>query len=434
MKILVYEPGSRGHRFQYVAVLIRALGTAGEEIVFATSEGARETVQYKTHLEALEHEFHCDDSIRLDASSTAMYWVRAFLAFRRAVRKHRPDMVYVPFGDGLSQIIGVARLLGVRISGHDPKIHVLLFRGVVPGHGKGAMRTLKAGVWQWVTASAKVTRYHLINPIQLEGINKHGLRKLADQLCLIPEPVERMDVIESREARRRLGLPVTGRYIACLGALDRRKGADLLIKAFGLARLNHDDRLLLLGNASEEVRELLEKEFRYLVDDGRIVVIDRYVSQDELEAALFAVDVVCTPYPNHLTSSGFVVRAAAAGRPVLASSVGWMGRMVPGFELGTVCNVKDIEEFSLAIEDALDRVKFFVRSPRAKAFSSYHSMDNTIAHWRATLPGDVQHGVGARIIKWEEVEAVPRERRAIRAPQVEHLRTGTVQDGSSVHG
>ncbi len=434
LRILVYEPSPGGHRFQYVAVLIRALGGGGREIVLATSEGARETPQYKTHLGSLEHAFHCDDSIGFDAASTLMYWTKAFLALRRAVRKHRPDMIYLPFGDGLSQVMGIARLLGIRISGHNPKMHVLLFRGVVPGEEMGLMAKLKAATWQWVTASAGAARYHLINPIQLEGIKKHGLRKLAGQVCLIPEPVEHMEVIDSAEARGRLGIPVTGRYIACLGALDGRKGVDLLVKAFGRARLNHDDRLLLMGSASKEIRWLLENDFRRLIEDQRIVIVDRYVSQEELEAGLFAADVICTPYPNHLTSSGFVVRAAVAGKPTLASDVGWMGQMVPRFELGAVCHVKDIEKFSAAIGDALECAESFVCSPRAQAFSNYHSIDNTIAHWRATLPRHIQHDTETEIMKWEDVEAVPPSRKISTVPELEPLRPAVVNGGSSAHG
>ncbi len=430
LKILVYEPSPGGHRFQYVAVLIQALGGADREIVLATSKGARVSAQYKAHLRSLEHAFHCDDSIRLGSSSVVSYWLKAFLAFRRAVRKHRPDLIYVPFGDGLSQIMGVARLLGVRVSEHKSKMHVLLFRGVVPGDAEGAMGALKSVIWQWITAMAGVTRYHLINPIQLEAIGKYGLQKLADRVCLIPEPVEHMDAIDSTEARRRLGIPVGGRYVACLGALDGRKGVDLLIRAFGQAGLNRDDRLLLLGGASEEIRLLLEKDFGDLVDDQRIVVIDRYVSQEELEAGLFAADLICTPYPNHLTSSGFVVRAAAAGKPVLASDVGWMGQMVPRYELGMVCNVKDISKFSFAIENALECAESFVCSARAQAFSGYHSIDNTIAHWRATLPEDMGHGSETMMVKWESVQAVPPAWKVPGIVQDAPNRAAVVGDGS----
>ena len=142
-----------------------------------------------------------------------------------------------------------------------------------------------------------------------------------------PDPVESKPRIDQGVARRRLGVPESGRYLGSVGLMDERKGIDRLITAFANAPLEPDDRLLLVGQSSLAVRDLLEGPMADLVRDGRIVAIDRYVDNEEFSAAISALDVVCTPYPQHIGSASVVIRAAAAGarschRPL--DGLGWL--------------------------------------------------------------------------------------------------------------
>ena len=195
---------------------------------------------------------------------------------------------------------------------------------------------------------APFTILHQLDPIPFTALKNRG-GALGDRSRLIPEPVEAIQKIEMVEARCRLGIPVDGRYVACMGSLDVRKGTHLLIQAFARAKLQSNDRLLLIGNLHQDVRSLITHTIAALLRDGRLILIDRYVSDETLGMGLNAADVVCTPYPKHVGSSGIVVRAAAVGKPILASDYGWVGAIVPAFQLGTTCPVGDLDRFATQI-------------------------------------------------------------------------------------
>jgi hypothetical protein len=67
----------------------------------------------------------------------------------------------------------------------------------------------------------------LLDPWILRGLG------VADEsrFRLIPEPVEQRVPMDRREARRLLAIPVDGRYVAMIGALEPRKGIEELLAA-----------------------------------------------------------------------------------------------------------------------------------------------------------------------------------------------------------
>ena len=89
------------------------------------------------------------------------------------------------------------------------------------------------------------------------------------------------------------------------------------LAAFERSPLAADDRVLLVGRATPPIRELLQTRYDQLIRQQRIVVVDRYVSDEELGAAFFAADVVAVTHPRQIGSSGTLVRAGRR-RAILA--------------------------------------------------------------------------------------------------------------------
>jgi glycosyltransferase involved in cell wall biosynthesis len=177
--------------------------------------------------------------------------------------------------------------------------------------------------------------------------------------------------------------------------LDARKGIDLLLQAFADAALPPGDRLLLVGRADPQIRSLLDGRFAPLVRDGRVIVFDKYVTDEELERALLASDLVATPYPRHIGSASIVIRAAAAGRPVLGSEFGWSGYVIPKFGLGTTCDVTDPRAIAGSLAAAMETAAAFRLPPAGERFVRFHGLDNFQAAWTFRLrqrlglpPGD----------------------------------------------
>jgi len=66
----------------------------------------------------------------------------------------------------------------------------------------------------------------------------------------------------------------------------------------------------------------------------QVVLRDERVPDDEVPDLLGAADVVLLPYQRHLGSSGVLVRAAAAGTPVLGDGYGLLGAQIRRHALG----------------------------------------------------------------------------------------------------
>lgn len=228
------------------------------------------------------------------------------------------------------------------------------------------------------------TRMHHLDPIVYDWVGARG-GKEAERWRLMPDPVNAPAPMSKGDARRMLGMEEGGRVVGCVGMIDDRKGADLLCRAFARAKLGAEDRLLLVGGHNAVVRGILNGECAELVRSGRIVGIDRFVSQAEMDAAVMAMDLVCTPYPEHIGSASIVIRAAAAGRPVLGSDYGWVERTVRQFGLGWTCAVRDLDAFARALERAMEGAAAWTMSEGARRYVEFQSPENFARCWMALL-------------------------------------------------
>jgi glycosyltransferase involved in cell wall biosynthesis len=238
---------------------------------------------------------------------------------------------------------------------------------------QAAQRSL-LGAGPWV-------KIHTIDPTAFAWVQARG-GTLANRFSLVPDAMDEFTPVARETARRTLDIPIEGRYIVSVGShAVPRKGSQLLLEAFVRARLGSTDRLLLAGTLGEELKRRLETEFADLYRLQRIVVIDKYLDDADLMNALAASDVVCTPYFDHVISSGIVLRAAQAGRPVLAPRQGWLGDIVPRFQLGETGDILEVAALAAALEKAVERADGFRVSRACERLVEYSSARNFAALW-----------------------------------------------------
>ncbi len=68
---------------------------------------------------------------------------------------------------------------------------------------------------------------------------------------------------------------------------------------------------------------------------------NRYATDAELAREIVDASVVLAPYQNHRGSSGVLLWAAAAGRPVITQDSGLMGWLVARHRLGEAVDTRD---------------------------------------------------------------------------------------------
>jgi glycosyltransferase involved in cell wall biosynthesis len=383
MRVLIFEPDHEGHRLHYIRTMLPGLIELSERVTIALASEAPLSKEFAVHLSNLVEQVEIDASMPRPAGG-GMKTARAKLrALKQSIARSRARHVYIPYGDGLAQLLGLPGAWRWAIP-RGVEVETLLFRGAVAYPQVSAKERAKSRVsFAAATRPPWSALFHL-DPLVYDWVKHHG-SALADRLQLMADPVEAPSAEERSSILRRLKLPDDGRFVGAAGMMNGGKGTDLLIRAFAAADLGPRDRLLLAGPQNDEIRALLSGEFNSLFRGGRIVSLDRVLPAADLADAIKVTDLVCVLYRRHVGSASIVIRAAAAGRPVLASDFGWCGYTVPQFQLGRVVDVNDPQAVSRAIERSLEESQAFRLSAAAQRFVEFHKPENFGALWSSGL-------------------------------------------------
>lgn len=385
MRVLIFEPQYVGHNLAYVHHLAERLLKIGCNVHLVTSSQAVRSEEFASHLGDLMDSIHISpldtfstrgggQSIRVNGPSGLYGLVRSLEVGLRMIH---PDHVFVPFGNPLAFLGSFPNRVGSWLKRHRVETDLVLLSGkyAYPQHGwlaktreLFALSILERGPW---------ARIHHIVPHAAQAMKSFSPR-LAAKTSLLPDPVEMPPNMNKAQARAMLGIPQLGRVLSLAGLIEARKGVKELLAAFEsvVPRLRGNDRLLLAGKATSEIRELMRSRYSALEAQGRIIFVNRHLSNEELWAACIGADVVCTPYPQHRFSASIVIRAARVGVPVLANAIGWMEQTVQRFGLGTTCDTLNPSVFAENILTCLDASSSFRLSPCGKRFIAFHTPEN----------------------------------------------------------
>ena len=137
---------------------------------------------------------------------------------------------------------------------------------------------------------------HYIDPVAFDWVLSKVGGKAGRRARFIADPIEPLSLPTRSKARAMLRLPEHKKLIMSIGMQDHRKGVDYLIGACARWQPAEPASIVLAGPLSPQIRQLVTSEYRYLVDDGRLIVLDRYLSNEEINACCAAGDLIATPY------------------------------------------------------------------------------------------------------------------------------------------
>ena len=174
-------------------------------------------------------------------------------------------------------------------------------------------------------------------------------------------------------ARAHLGLPPDGEVALFFGYVRHYKGLDTLLAAWPAVRARRDVTLVVAGEFYEDAAP-----YRALAAAAggapHVRLLERYLSDADVEAAFKAADVVVLPYRS-ATQSGVTHVAYALGVPVITTDVGGLAETVRAGETGLVVPPEDPDALAAAI------VRYFAENlgPRMRegvaAFARAHSWE-----------------------------------------------------------
>jgi glycosyltransferase involved in cell wall biosynthesis len=192
-----------------------------------------------------------------------------------------------------------------------------------------------------------------------------------DRLRVIPiglnEEVPETD-LSPAEARRQLGLPLSGPLALFFGKIEPYKGLDLLAAAWARIQTPHA-RLIVAGWCPDPAlaRELRAR-FAALPSPDRVHWREGFVPNAEVSLLLRAADAVVLPY-RHISQSGVIFLCLRAGVPVVATRVGSMADFIDA-DSGLLAEPDDPAALASALDQVLthpsrfDRARIVARAAR----------------------------------------------------------------------
>jgi glycosyltransferase involved in cell wall biosynthesis len=331
MRILIFEPLAGGHHTNYIEALLESLvrlrrkGNISEVIVAVTS-AHRSSLSFQRQIARFEPDVVFDATLpAIDPTLPLADRLRDARHFRAVVLKHTPDLAISTTADQQTLAAALLSLVGVPVIPSGPRTIGLIHSGYA-GRARNTADRAKDVLYGLGLKNAPWTRIGIINPLVYEWAIKR-MPSSAGRFVLVPDPVPPVKTLPRAEARRALCLPETGTYIGHVGSTDHRKAIPELLSAFK-AVARPDERLLLAGSLAESHRRLLTGEYAELVRSGAIVLRDRYIESSEIAAALSAIDAAAPLHYPRTELSANMLKAVAAGRPVLADSYGYTGEMI----------------------------------------------------------------------------------------------------------
>jgi glycosyltransferase involved in cell wall biosynthesis len=416
MKVLVFEQWHGGHYDNYLACLLPQLATLAEEVVVAVTPrfmASPQSPARQADIAALGNVAFQPSVPEISPRLPARDRYRAAMNLVDAMRAGRPDYTLVPSCDAQSWV-----LAGLQSLGRDA------LRGLGPveatfhtGYGPSlvtAKQRLKELVYGRIYRQLRLARMNFVNFNYYEYLQARG-RGGRPEIRLVGDPVPVVRPIGREAACRLLGIEPRGRTLGLLGSLDRRKAIPELLAAFSSARLKEGDRLLLGGRLAPEFATLVRERYASLLTSGRLVLLDRFLSDDELQHGFEALDLVAPVYYDFPGLASLALKALAAGRPVLVGDLGWSRSLVRRFEVGQRVDLRDGAAFARAIENGLDAAADYRPGEAVERLLAFHAVDNFADHM---LEGVALHGgrtpLRARL-DWPWVlEALPAGRRHLR--------------------
>lgn len=401
-RVLIVEPDLTGHHAPYLRHMLCALAELKQEAAVLTCRGAAQTPQFALHLQDVSAGVEWDE-ILPPFNRSLGYTHRLFAELVQATKRLQAERVWVPYADFLSLYLGARASIGSKACWpQGVRSEGLVFRSTFAYPAPHWRKLLSKTLTRLFVHKANWDILHFLDPIPYELV----CRKYPEQshrFRLMPDPVESVEQVSPGIARQRLGLPESGRYAGYLGLMSEPSSVDRLLSAFGRATLPAEDRLLLAGPMTDSVRTCVNQRHGDLLRSGRVIKMERHLSLDEVMLGVMACDLVCIPAKFRMGSSSFLIRAATAGRPVLADNFGWTGWAIKRFDLGWQVDVSDLPAFSRSFKVAMENAGGHATSPAAERFVRFHSAENFKAHWTASLREHLKLPPDPNFVPWQWV-------------------------------
>jgi hypothetical protein len=293
----VVEGNPTGHRLFYARLLAESAARTGHSVRLVISFDRISSEERRIHLEGLDGSVDLEDSNRFDLRGIS-----------DVANRFHSDLTIVPDGDSVA--LGLGR--GSKWTGHG---HLTLL--VMREHAQPAKIAL-------VTFGKDVLRRRTLKRAAMQRnvtvrVLKSAIWSGGSDLLVVNDPVSlSAGIREIDDVKTVFGMTPDRYWFAVLGAITERKNLPLIAAALTQSspqRLG----LIIAGKIQGEVLESSAVVIRELRELGcKVVVVDRLLTETELDALVQASDCLVLAHSNE-GPSGLLGKAAAAGTRIVAA-------------------------------------------------------------------------------------------------------------------
>jgi glycosyltransferase involved in cell wall biosynthesis len=297
------------------------------------------------------------------------------VALRRATARHKVHLIHA-----VSMRAGIVAAISRRLGG--PPFLVFQHDVAPPGHLGHAIRLLVDGV----AGSLVGCSAHILETLRREGYSAPG--------AVVSEPVDiqkfRASTGSFAATRERLA-PGPGPLIGEIAQITPWKGQDVAIRALAEVRRRHTDaRLVLIGEVKFTSRSTRYDNHAYMTQLRALVtelgLEDAVIftgHEDDMPMVMRALDIILLPSWEE-PFGRVVTEGMAAGRPVIATTVGGPAETITdGFD-GLLAPPREPAAWAAAINRLLDDPKEARRiGETARESASGYKLENFYRAMRA---------------------------------------------------
>lgn len=364
-RILVFEPDAEGHSLEWLEHLVGHVARqepdtqicflAPDALCQALARVVPATARDRIDLRPLSpRERKLCTTRPLSLSALARWWI-----LRRHLKATGAqsgffltiDLLSLPLALGLG--FGDRKVSGILFR---PSVHYGALGPYAPSGGERLRDWRKGVLYRLMLRNPALTRVLSLDPFFPAYARAHYAR--GDKVLALPDPTHApaehavADTVDF-PPRDRVGFLLFG-YLA------ERKGPLAVLDALTLLspRIAASIAVLFAGRVDPALRARLEQKCRMLKAERPelwLRVDDRRLDDTELAGLVRRSDVVLAPYQRFVGSSGVLLWAARAGRPVLAQDFGLVGRLTRDHGLGVAVDSSDPAQLARQIAHMVER-------------------------------------------------------------------------------
>lgn len=187
-------------------------------------------------------------------------------------------------------------------------------------------------------------------PRGLENLDR--FKEFSSQICFVSDPIyedpESYKLLDRHSARTELKLPINVKVLTFFGAMHFGKGLDILLRAFNYLS---EEYVLLIASCADTLN--FELDLKLLKGD-RIVHLNKFILEEEVPLVFGASDILVLPYRKTYenATSGVIVQAGLAGKPVVVPDISPFRDVIKRFETGYTFKVEDAMNLARVISDS----------------------------------------------------------------------------------